>query len=57
MGFKQGSPKGQADQAAGDESQRLKIWCGRCWTYVDRPHHDCNNAHRPLKPEPKLTIY
>ena len=52
MGFVRGSPKEQADQA---EKDRLKVWCSRCWTYVDQPH-DCNNTHRPLKEEPKLVF-
>jgi hypothetical protein len=37
------------------EHDRLKVWCGRCWAYVDPPH-DCKNIHRPLRDEPKLSF-
>jgi hypothetical protein len=44
----------QKDKPVVVEHDRLKVWCGRCWTYVDELTHVCNNPHRPLKPAPKL---
>jgi hypothetical protein len=45
----------QKDKPVVVEHDRLKVWCGRCWAYVDPPH-DCKNIHRPLRDEPKLSF-
>ena len=54
MGRAFGISKEQTAKPTAGEKHRLKIWCVHCWAYFD-PNHDCNNVHRPLKPEPKLT--